>query len=64
MFVILAAVALNRGRDLRHSMPLIRAREPVDAARLCDLDVDLRALASAAGTRLRSCCATRPSCHA
>ena len=33
---ILAAVALNRGRDLRHSMPLIRAREPVDAARLCD----------------------------
>lgn len=48
---ILAAVALNRGRDLRHSMPLIRAREPVDAARLCDLDVDLRALASAAGTR-------------
>jgi 3-phenylpropionate/trans-cinnamate dioxygenase ferredoxin reductase component len=48
---ILAAVALNRGRDLRHSMPLIRAREPVDAARLCDLDVDLRVLASAAGTR-------------
>jgi 3-phenylpropionate/trans-cinnamate dioxygenase ferredoxin reductase subunit len=47
---VLAAVALNRGRDLRRSMPLIKAREPIDAARLCDLDVDLRALASVAGT--------------
>jgi hypothetical protein len=32
-------------------MPLIKAREPIDAARLCDLDVDLRELASVAGTR-------------
>jgi 3-phenylpropionate/trans-cinnamate dioxygenase ferredoxin reductase subunit len=48
---VLAAVAVNRGKDLRRSMPLIKAREPVDAARLCDLDVDLRALAGAAGTR-------------
>jgi 3-phenylpropionate/trans-cinnamate dioxygenase ferredoxin reductase subunit len=47
---VLAAVAVNRGRDLRRSMPLIKAREPVDAAGLCDLDVDLRALASVAGT--------------
>jgi 3-phenylpropionate/trans-cinnamate dioxygenase ferredoxin reductase subunit len=47
---VLAAVAVNRGRDLRRSMPLIKAREPIDAARLCDLDVDLRALASVAGT--------------
>jgi 3-phenylpropionate/trans-cinnamate dioxygenase ferredoxin reductase subunit len=46
---VLAAVAVNRGRDLRRSMPLIKAREPIDAARLCDLDVDLRALASVAG---------------
>jgi 3-phenylpropionate/trans-cinnamate dioxygenase ferredoxin reductase component len=48
---VLAAVAVNRGKDLRRSMPLIKAREPVDAARLCDLDVDLRALAGAAGAR-------------
>jgi len=48
---ILAAVAVNRGKDLRRSMPLIKAREPLDAAKLCDLDVDLRELASVAGTR-------------
>jgi 3-phenylpropionate/trans-cinnamate dioxygenase ferredoxin reductase subunit len=48
---VLAAVAINRGRDLRRSMPLIKAQEPVDAAGLCDLDVDLRTLASVAGTR-------------
>jgi 3-phenylpropionate/trans-cinnamate dioxygenase ferredoxin reductase subunit len=42
---ILAAVAVNRGRDLRRSMRLIKAQRPVDAARLCDLDVDLRELA-------------------
>lgn len=45
---ILAAVAVNRGKDLRRSMPLIKAREPIDAAKLCDLDMDLRALAGAA----------------
>lgn len=43
---VLAAVAVNRGKDLRRSMLLIRAREPVDAAGLCDLGVDLRALAN------------------
>jgi 3-phenylpropionate/trans-cinnamate dioxygenase ferredoxin reductase component len=48
---VLAAVAVNRGKDLRRSMPLIKAREPVDAAKLCDLDVDLRELASVAGAR-------------
>jgi 3-phenylpropionate/trans-cinnamate dioxygenase ferredoxin reductase subunit len=48
---ILAAVALNRGRDLRRSIPLIRGRDHIDAARLCDLDVDLRTLASVAETR-------------
>jgi 3-phenylpropionate/trans-cinnamate dioxygenase ferredoxin reductase subunit len=48
---VLAAVAVNRGKDLRRSMPLIKAREPIDAAKLCDLDIDLRALASVAGTR-------------
>lgn len=45
---ILAAVAVNRGKDLRRSMPLIKAQEPIDAAKLCDLDMDLRALAGAA----------------
>jgi 3-phenylpropionate/trans-cinnamate dioxygenase ferredoxin reductase component len=48
---VLAAVAVNRGSDLRRSMPLIKAREPIDSAKLCDLDVDLRELARVAGTR-------------
>jgi 3-phenylpropionate/trans-cinnamate dioxygenase ferredoxin reductase subunit len=49
---VLAAVAVNRGKDLRRSIPLIEAQEPVDAGRLCDLAVDLRALANGAvGTR-------------
>jgi hypothetical protein len=43
---ILAAVSLNWGRDLRRSIPLIKAREPIEAAKLCDLDVDLRTLGS------------------
>jgi 3-phenylpropionate/trans-cinnamate dioxygenase ferredoxin reductase component len=46
---VLAAVAVNRGRDLRRSMPLIKSQEPVDAAGLCDLDADLREVASVAG---------------
>src|SRR5215212_9365609 len=44
---VLAAVAVNRGRDLRRSMRLIKAQRPVDAAKLRDPDVDLRALLSA-----------------
>jgi 3-phenylpropionate/trans-cinnamate dioxygenase ferredoxin reductase component len=45
---VLAAVAINRGKDLRRSIPLIKAREPVDEGLLCDLAVDLRKLASGA----------------
>jgi 3-phenylpropionate/trans-cinnamate dioxygenase ferredoxin reductase component len=45
---VLAAVAINRGKDVRRSIPLIKAREPVDAAGLCDLAVDLRTLTSGA----------------
>jgi 3-phenylpropionate/trans-cinnamate dioxygenase ferredoxin reductase component len=41
---VLAAVAANRGRDLRRSMRLIKAQQPIDAAKLRDLDVDLREL--------------------
>jgi 3-phenylpropionate/trans-cinnamate dioxygenase ferredoxin reductase subunit len=44
---VLAAVALNRGKDLRRSMRLIKAQRPVDATKLQDPDVDLRALVSA-----------------
>jgi 3-phenylpropionate/trans-cinnamate dioxygenase ferredoxin reductase component len=47
---VLAAVAVNRGRDLRRTMALIKSQDPVDAAGLCDLDADLRELASVAGT--------------
>jgi 3-phenylpropionate/trans-cinnamate dioxygenase ferredoxin reductase subunit len=43
---VLAAVAINRGRDLRRSIPLIRAQQTIEAAELRDLDVDLRTLAS------------------
>jgi 3-phenylpropionate/trans-cinnamate dioxygenase ferredoxin reductase subunit len=42
-----AVVALNRGRDVRRAMPLIRSRAFVDSARLEDEDVDLRRLALA-----------------
>jgi 3-phenylpropionate/trans-cinnamate dioxygenase ferredoxin reductase subunit len=41
---VLAAVAVNRGKDLRCSMRLIKAQRPVDATKLQDPDVDLRAL--------------------
>ena len=47
---ILAAVAVNRGKDLRRSMPLIKARASLGAARLGDPDVDLRSLADAASS--------------
>jgi 3-phenylpropionate/trans-cinnamate dioxygenase ferredoxin reductase component len=42
---VLAAVAINRGRDLRRSIPLIKAQEEIAAAKLSDPDVDLRTLA-------------------
>jgi len=41
---VVAAVAVNRGKDLRRSMRLIKAQRPVDATKLQDPDVDLRAL--------------------
>ena len=42
-----AVVALNRGRDVRRTMPLIRSRGVVDPERLKNEDVDLRSLAMA-----------------
>jgi len=42
---VLAAVAINRGRDLRRSIPLIKNQEQIAGAKLCDLDIDLRTLA-------------------
>jgi 3-phenylpropionate/trans-cinnamate dioxygenase ferredoxin reductase subunit len=42
---VLAAVAVNRGKDLRRSIPLIRARRPVESAKLRDPELDLRTLA-------------------
>jgi 3-phenylpropionate/trans-cinnamate dioxygenase ferredoxin reductase subunit len=39
-----AVVALNRGKDLRRVMPLIKARAAVDSAQLADEGVDLRSL--------------------
>ncbi|MGH9269393.1 MAG: NAD(P)/FAD-dependent oxidoreductase, partial [Acidimicrobiales bacterium] len=43
--LVLAAVGLNNGRDLRRSIPLIKAGSPVERARLADGEVDLRTLA-------------------
>jgi 3-phenylpropionate/trans-cinnamate dioxygenase ferredoxin reductase subunit len=40
-----AAVALNRGKDIRRIMPLIRGRVAVDPRRLGDEGVDLRSIA-------------------
>ncbi|HKY19698.1 MAG TPA: FAD-dependent oxidoreductase [Vicinamibacterales bacterium] len=42
-----AVVALNRGKDVRRAMPLIRSRGFVDPERLKDENVDLRSLAPA-----------------
>jgi 3-phenylpropionate/trans-cinnamate dioxygenase ferredoxin reductase subunit len=41
---VLAAVAINRGRDLRRSTPWIKNQDEIAAAKLCDLDIDLRTL--------------------
>jgi 3-phenylpropionate/trans-cinnamate dioxygenase ferredoxin reductase component len=43
-----AAVGLNRGKDVRRVMPLIRSRNIVDVDRLQDEHVDLRSLQDAA----------------
>jgi 3-phenylpropionate/trans-cinnamate dioxygenase ferredoxin reductase subunit len=42
-----AVVALNRGKDVRRAMPLIRSRGFADPERLKDENVDLRSLAPA-----------------
>jgi 3-phenylpropionate/trans-cinnamate dioxygenase ferredoxin reductase component len=41
-----AVVALDRGRDVRRAMPLIKSRARLDPGRLADEDVDLRSLAT------------------
>lgn len=43
-----AAVGLNRGKDVRRVMPLIRSRAVVDVAALQDEHVDLRSMQAAA----------------
>ena len=46
--VVKAVVGLDRGKDVRRSAGLIRARRPFDPAVLRDEDVDLKKLASQA----------------
>lgn len=46
--LLVAAVGLNRGKEIRRSMPLIRARSVLEASALRDESVDLRKLASPA----------------
>ncbi|HVS42326.1 MAG TPA: FAD-dependent oxidoreductase [Candidatus Dormibacteraeota bacterium] len=43
---VVAAVAVNQGRDLRRTVPLIRSGAVVDPERLADPEVDLRTLLS------------------
>jgi 3-phenylpropionate/trans-cinnamate dioxygenase ferredoxin reductase subunit len=43
--IVDAAAGLNRGRDVRRAMGIIKARTPVDEAKLADETVDLRTLA-------------------
>ena len=38
--LVQAVVSLNRPADIDAAIPLIRARKPVDRARLADLDID------------------------
>ena len=40
-----AVVGLNRGKDVRRVMPLIRARHKVSLEQLADESIDLRSLA-------------------
>jgi 3-phenylpropionate/trans-cinnamate dioxygenase ferredoxin reductase subunit len=47
--VILAALGLNRGGDVRRAMKLISMRASPDPVRLRDPDIDLRALAAGPG---------------
>ena len=49
--LVLAAVAINRGRDLRRSIPLIKNQVEIPASKLSDPDVDLRTLAGGASLR-------------
>jgi 3-phenylpropionate/trans-cinnamate dioxygenase ferredoxin reductase subunit len=36
------SVAINRGKDLRRSIPLMKAKAVVDPAKLADPDIDVR----------------------
>jgi 3-phenylpropionate/trans-cinnamate dioxygenase ferredoxin reductase subunit len=55
--VIDAVVGINRARDVRRAIPLIKARRRVDPGRLSDERVDLRSLIQAPD-RIPSSCAT------
>ncbi|MGH2789056.1 MAG: NAD(P)/FAD-dependent oxidoreductase [Actinomycetota bacterium] len=47
--IVAAAAGMNRGRDIRRAMPLIRQRAAADASDLADDDLDLRSLVGATG---------------
>jgi hypothetical protein len=46
-YAIDAVVGVNNAKDGRPTMPLIKARRPIDPGQLRDESVDLRSLASA-----------------
>jgi 3-phenylpropionate/trans-cinnamate dioxygenase ferredoxin reductase component len=45
--IVVAVVGMNRGRDVRRAMPLIRQRAVADPSQLANDDLDLRTLAGA-----------------
>jgi 3-phenylpropionate/trans-cinnamate dioxygenase ferredoxin reductase subunit len=47
--IVRGVVGMNRGRDVRRSLPLVRAALPVDPAALADESVDLKELAARVG---------------
>jgi 3-phenylpropionate/trans-cinnamate dioxygenase ferredoxin reductase component len=47
--LLTGAVGLNRGKDVRRSAALVRARRPLDPTALKDEDVDLKKLAASIG---------------
>jgi len=44
--LVAAVVGMNRGRDVRRAMDLIKARKAVETNHLRDEDIDLRKLAA------------------
>ena len=47
--IVRGVIGMNRGRDVRRCLPLVKAARPVDQRDLLDEDLDLKSLAARAG---------------